>query len=219
VSTEAANATGTIVRQQPRGRPLVEFGGRGGAWSVARRAAHAALAGSGTLEERSSALMSQFEDSLWRSVVDRHGDDLARADALVARRARPTRPRLLAGATAAVGALAAAVTLLLSATASPPAFAVTRLHDGSASLQINRTSSIADVNRKLAAMGIRKIDKRAIAAGDPSSSIPSCSSIPPGWKGEWVQIAGAPTAYNTSSGGNFAPGTWHLVICTPDSLG
>jgi len=24
---------------------------------------------------------------------------------------------------------------------------------------------------------------------------------------------------NTSSSGNFAPGTWHLVICTPENLG
>lgn len=64
-----------------------------------------------------------------------------------------------------------------------------------------------------------------MAASD-ASSIPSCSSILPGWRDEWVQIAGVPTAYNTGSGnrgnagsgGNFAPGTWNLVICTPDNL-
>ena len=163
--------------------------------------------------------MSQFEDNLWGSVVDRHGAELARADARVAARARRTRPRLLAGTTAGVAASAAAVTLLLSATASAPAFAVTRHDDGSVSVKINHTASVAEVNRKLAAMGIHKIDKRALAAGDAASSIPSCSSIPPGWKGAWVRVAGVPTAYDTGSGDNLAPGTWQLVICSPDNVG
>ena len=39
-------------------------------------------------------------------------------------------------------------------------------------------------------MGIEKIGKRATAAGEDLSSIPNCSSVPPGWKGEWVQMAG-----------------------------
>jgi hypothetical protein len=72
-------------------------------------------------------------------------------------------------------------------TGTPPAFAVTTHRDGSVSVKINCTSSIADVNRKLAAMGIHEIDNRG---SDALSSIPSCSSIPPGWKGEWVQISG-----------------------------
>ena len=37
--------------------------------------------------------------------------------------------------------------------ATPSAFAVTRHDDGSVSLTINRTTSIADVNRTLGAMG------------------------------------------------------------------
>jgi hypothetical protein len=130
---------------------------------------------------------------------------------------------LLAVASAVVAASAVAVTLLFSAAASPPpAFAVTLHHDGSASLKINRRSSIADVNRKLAAMGIRTIDRRANAAGHASSPIPSCSSIPPGWTGTWILISGEPTAGDsgtTSAGGIVAPGTWHLAICTPDNLG
>ena len=32
-------------------------------------------------------------------------------------------------------------------------------------------------------------------------------------------VAGVSTAGTTGSAGNFAPGTWHLVICTPDNLG
>jgi hypothetical protein len=72
-------------------------------------------------------------------------------------------------------------------------------------------ASIAAVNGKLAAMGIHEIDNRAVAGRDALSSIPSCSSIPPGWKGEWVQISGVPTGTTVYS--NFAPGTWHLIYC------
>jgi hypothetical protein len=166
--------------------------------------------------------MTQFEDNLWGTVVDRHGDDLARADAPIAPRTRPARlrwarPRLLAGATAAVAASATAVTLL-SVTTSSPAFAVTRHHDGSVTLKVNRTTTVADVNRKLSAMGIEKISQRTVAARADSSSIPRCSSIPPGWKGKWILTYGEPAAGSTGAGGNVGPGVWRLAICTPDSL-
>ncbi|MFZ0043792.1 MAG: hypothetical protein WAK93_20955 [Solirubrobacteraceae bacterium] len=135
-------------------------------------------------------------------------------------RARRTRPRLLAGATSAVVASATAVVLLLSATASPPpAFAVTRHHDGSVSVKINRRTSIADVNRKLAAMGIERIGRRGRAAGEDLSSIPSCSSIPPGWKGQWVQMAGSSSGPGYSISETVPPGTWVLVMCTAGTPG
>jgi hypothetical protein len=131
------------------------------------------------------------------------------------RRSRRRALGLAAVSTTGLAAIATAAVLAVGATTgTPPAFAVTRLHDGSVSVKINRTSSIADVNRKLAAMGIHKIDKRAMAAGDASSSIPSCSSIPPGWKGEWVQISAVPIGNTgTTVSSTFAPGTWHLVYC------
>ncbi len=156
--------------------------------------------------------------------TDSTGEETVRAalaaeidKATVARRpgrARRTRPRLLAGASLAVAASATVVTLLVSAAASPPpAFAVTRLHDGSVSVKINRRTSIADVNRKLAAMGIEKIGKRTMAAGEDLSSIPSCSSIPPGWMGEWVQMAGSSSGAGYTIDETVAPGTWVLVYC------
>jgi hypothetical protein len=88
---------------------------------------------------------------------------------------------LMAASTTGLAAIATAAVLAVSATtATPPAFAITRLDHGSVSVQINRPTSIATVNRKLVAMGIEKIGKRAMAAGEDLSSIPSCSSIPPG---------------------------------------
>jgi hypothetical protein len=131
------------------------------------------------------------------------------------RRSRRRALRLVAVSTTGLAAIATATVLAIGATTgTPPAFAVTRLHDGAVSVKINRTSSIAEVNRKLAAMGIHEIDNRAVAGSDALSSIPSCSSIPPGWKGEWVQISGVPTGNTgTTVYSNFAPGTWHLVFC------
>lgn len=135
-------------------------------------------------------------------------------------RARRTRPRLLAGVSVGVAASATAAALLLSSAATPPpAFAVTRLPDGSVSVKINRRTSIADVNRKLAAMGIERIDKRAMAADEDLSSIPSCSSIPPGWKGEWVQAAGSSSGPGYSISESVAPGTWVLIMCTAANPG
>lgn len=137
-----------------------------------------------------------------------------------ARRSRRPALRLVAASTTGLAAIATAAVLAVGATtATPPAFAVTRHHDGSVSVRINRPTSIATVNRKLAAMGIERIGTRAMAAGESLSSIPNCASMPPGWKGEWVQMAGS------SSGPGYAiletvpRGTWVLVMCTASRLG
>ena len=131
------------------------------------------------------------------------------------RRSRRRGFRLVAVSTTGVAAIAAAAVLTVGATtATAPAFAVTRHHDGSVSVKINRRTSIAAVNRKLAAMGIERIGKRAIAAREDLSSIPNCSAIPPGWKGEWVQMAGSSSGPGYSISESVAPGTWVLIMCT-----
>jgi hypothetical protein len=129
--------------------------------------------------------------------------------------------RLVAASTTGLAAIATAAVLAVGATTgTPPAFAVTRHNDGSASLKINRRTSITDVNRKLTAMGIEKIGKGATVTGENMSSIPSCSSIPAGWKGKWVQIAGEPTAGSgTTVWSKLAPGTWVHVFCAAVNTG
>lgn len=113
----------------------------------------------------------------------------------------------------------AAVLAVGVTTNTPPAFAVTRLPNGSVSLKIHRTTSLADVNRKLAGMGIEKIGtaewtgKRARTADAKSASIPNCSSVPPGWKGQWEQMAGSGSGPGYSISESVAPGTWVLVYC------
>jgi len=125
------------------------------------------------------------------------------------------RPRWLAGVSLAAAAAAAAVIVLVGAAASPPpAFAVTRHADGSVSLTIHRATSLAQVNHRLAALGIERIARHAITAEQNLSSIPSCSSpIPAGWNGEWVQMAGSASGPGYTINETVPPGTWVLVTC------
>jgi hypothetical protein len=136
------------------------------------------------------------------------------------RRSRRPTVRIVAASTTGLAAIATAAVLAVGATtATPPAFAVTRHVDGSVSLKINRPTSIATVNSKLAAMGIERIGQRAMAAGEDLSSIPSCSAIPPGWKGEWVQMAGSSSGPGYSISESVPAGTWALIMCTAGNPG
>ncbi|MGH2892737.1 MAG: hypothetical protein ACRDPM_05635, partial [Solirubrobacteraceae bacterium] len=99
--------------------------------------------------------MTEFEDNLWLEVVHRHGHELARARGQVRRHRRATRPQLLAGTTVGLAAAATAAALLLGASTSPPAFAVTRHPDGTVTVRLRQQSGIAGANETLAAMGVR----------------------------------------------------------------
>jgi hypothetical protein len=140
----------------------------------------------------------------------RHGDDV------VAKPARRTRPRLLAGATVAVAATATAVTLLLSASASPPAYAITRNGDGSVLVQINRLQSLPDANRKLAAMGIDEQISIQMATGPaavtgPVNCVPSSSGA--NLPGPPVKAVVGTNGTEVIPSGNTGAGTWHLAAC------
>ena len=99
--------------------------------------------------------MSEFEDNLWLEVVHEHGNELARTGRTVHKHGRATRPQLLAGTTVGLAAMATAAALLLGASTSPPAFAVTRNPDGTVTVNLMKLSGIAGANEKLAAMGVR----------------------------------------------------------------
>ena len=94
----------------------------------------------------------------------------ARADRPCSPRARRVRPRVLAGTTLGLAGLGTALVIALGTSATSPAFAVTRHHDGTVFVTINRRSGIAGANRRLAAMGIHE---RVFAIGDDlGKSIP-----------------------------------------------
>ncbi len=99
--------------------------------------------------------MSEFEDNLWLSVVREHGDELARTGRTVRKHRRAPRPQLLAGTTVGLAAMATAAALLLGASTSSPAFAVTRNPDGTVTVNLMKLSGIAGANERLAAMGVR----------------------------------------------------------------
>jgi len=140
------------------------------------------------------------------------------ANAVAPTRPRWTRPRLLAGATGAVAATAAAVTLLFSASTSPPAYAVTTNGDGSVLVQINRLESLPAANQKLTSMGIHEQVVIYMATGPAAASgAVTCArganvSGPPlkvlvGKDGTEVIAAG-------QTAGNTGEGTYHLDRCT-----
>lgn len=116
--------------------------------------------------------MTKFDDHLWSHLVTEH-----RADEISARRTgesvRSRRPLILTG-TAGLAAAAVALIVALSASGAPPAFAVTRHHDGWVSVRINRQSGIAGANRKLAAMGIHA------RVRIPTESFPADCAVIPG---------------------------------------
>jgi hypothetical protein len=100
--------------------------------------------------------MSKFTDRLWREIVREHGADLRETEPLAARRRQRALPRVLAG-TGLVGVAGAGVTLaiVLGAASTTPAFAVTRNHDGTYSVAIQKFSAIPSANARLNQLGLR----------------------------------------------------------------
>jgi hypothetical protein len=174
--------------------------------------------------------MSKFTDQLWRDLVREHGATLALAGPAGPGRARWPRPRVVAGSAVALAGAGAALAVALSAAASTPAFAVTRQHDGSVSVQINSRSGIAGANRELAAMGIRE---RVMAVSDNQPVPLNCLAPGEAPDGRSLVIAGSPKIPTTplaalpgsagprstgpgSAGANTAPAgsAWHVVACS-----
>ena len=99
--------------------------------------------------------MSEFEDNLWLSVVREHGDALACTGRTVYKQRKAPRPQLLAGTTVGLAAIATAATLLLGASTSSPAFAVSRNPDGTVTVNLIKPSGIAGANKRLTEIGVR----------------------------------------------------------------
>jgi hypothetical protein len=106
--------------------------------------------------------MSNYEDNLWRDVMDEHGDTLDQADWPPRRDSRARllrRPRVLAGGSLGLAGIGAALVLALGAggaAAPTQAFAITKHSDGSVLVQLNSQENLGQANQKLAAMGINE---------------------------------------------------------------
>jgi hypothetical protein len=167
--------------------------------------------------------MSEFEDNLWLEVVRNHAGELVRAGRPARRHLRAVRSQALAGATVVLAGAAAAAVMLLGASTSPPAFAVTRNPDRTVTVRLARASGIAGANHKLAAMGVRAHiaadTKDPPALVCPGGAAPTITldpaSIP---SGEEVVInpgAGAPGKGGDSAGSGAAVGSNHVVRLLP----
>ena len=136
--------------------------------------------------------MSKFKDRLWRDLVREHGAQLARIDRPAARHSRRARPRVLAGTTLGLAGIGAAMALVLGAASSTPAFAVTRNHDGTVTVALQRIAAIHDANAKLAGSGLRvklvQVQAGCLAAAR-AKALAALSKArpqyipPPHWKG------------------------------------
>jgi hypothetical protein len=92
---------------------------------------------------------------------------------------RRPHTRVLVSATAATAAVCAGLLLALSATTSPPAFAVTRNANGSVTVQLAKLSGIAGANHRLAALGIRARIITEVRLARELRLVHPCSPLPP----------------------------------------
>lgn len=88
------------------------------------------------------------------------------------------RPRILIGGTTAAAMLAVALALLLSTSATTPAFAVTDHHNGTVTVKLLKLSGITGANRRLAALGIRAKIVRAVQLAQAVSQLNPCVAGP-----------------------------------------
>jgi hypothetical protein len=78
---------------------------------------------------------------------------------------RGARPGVVAGSALGLAGIGTALALVLGATTTSPAFAVTRNHDGTVTIYIARSSGIAGANARLHQLGIRAHVVQQVPAG------------------------------------------------------
>lgn len=159
--------------------------------------------------------MTKFTDRLWSDLAREHGAALEQAGRPEPGRAR--RPRVLAGSTLALAGAGAAIAFGLTATASTPAFAVTKNADGSVLVTISQAQSLPQANQKLAQMGIDEQITIYMATGPATVKGPVTCTAAPGDSGPKIQVLvgtnGTEVIKPGTTGDNTGVGTWHLASC------
>ena len=177
--------------------------------------------------------MTKFTDNLWRDLAREHGPALEQAGGPRQRRTRRPGPRVIAGSTLAVVAVAAGLTLGLTSTGSTAtstaastavgstrvvtaAYTITK-SSSSVLVQMGQAETIEAVNQKLSAMGLHEsvildIKSGPATVSGPVTCTPAQGASQPtlkvllGTNGTQIIPPGA-TADNTGEG------TWHLAAC------
>lgn len=114
--------------------------------------------------------MGEFENRLWSDLLGEHGADLA----MLARPTRRRSPGVLPAAAAAltVVSITVAVTVLLSANTTSPAYAVSQNSDGTVTVKITELAGIDGANRQLAKLGV------PVRARPEKAYSPTCKLTP-----------------------------------------
>jgi hypothetical protein len=170
--------------------------------------------------------MTKFTDHLWSDLAREHGEALAQADRTGPGPARSRRPRVIAGSTLAVAAVAAAVTVGLTSTGNTTAdgtrvvtdaYTITQNSNGSVVVQINQETSLPAANAKLIAMGIHEQVAIHMASGPAAVSGPVACTPAPGVQGPPLEVLvgtdGTEVIAPGTTGDNTGVGTWHLASC------
>ena len=110
--------------------------------------------------------MTSFEDHLWSDLVREHGEGIRaeprQSHALAAsvtgtgaaRVRRMRRPAILAGTALATAGATTVAVLALTASSTPPAFAVTDNNDGTITVTLREISGLSGLNAEFARMGV-----------------------------------------------------------------
>lgn len=162
--------------------------------------------------------MTKFTDNLWSDLAREHGPTLAQADPPQAGGARVLRrPRVLAGSSLGLAGVGAALVLALGGSTAAPAWAVTQKADGSVQVQLdyNTGQNLAQVNAKLASMGLHESVTIFMKAGAADTGAVACSQAPGATTPVKVLVGtnGTETIASGQSAGNTAEGSFHLGHC------
>jgi hypothetical protein len=170
--------------------------------------------------------MTKYTDNLWRDLARKHGPALEQAGGPGQGRTRRPGPRVIAGGTLAVAAVAAAVTLGLTSTASTAAggtqvvtdaYTITQNSSGSVLVTINQEESINAANAKLNAMIKEQVVLRMASGPAPVKGPLTCKPGESNMQGPQVKVLlgddGTQVIAPGTTGDSTGVGTWHMTAC------
>jgi len=168
--------------------------------------------------------MTKFTENLWSDLAREHGAALAQAGRPGASRIR--RPRVIAGSTLALVAIAAVITLGLTSTGSTTAggtrvvtdaYTITQSSNGSVLVTINNRESITAANEKLNAMLKEQVVLRTGSGPAPVKGPVACTPGVPNLQGPPVKVLlgadGTQVVTPANTGDNTGVGTWYVTAC------
>jgi hypothetical protein len=126
------------------------------------------------------------------------------------------RPRIVAGGSLGLAAVAAGLVLSFSGSTAPPAFAITKNGDGSVLVHLYHVSAVPAVEQQLNAMGFQGMLDIGILRGPATIPGPiKCSTED---QGQQVEMLLGSDGTDVVPAGVRGAGPWHLAQCsiTPD---